>query len=298
MRIAKSRFPRASVASGMLFQHYALFPHRTVAENIAFGSGRAVAATSKNKRCGLSNGPRPHLGPRPSATRANFPAESSNARPSRAHSQPSRKRFCWTNRSRPWIRICEARWKRNFRKHLPNSNGPFCSLPTTSKRPTAGGPTARAIARPSRGIWRKGQVFRHPPTVEVARLTGCKNFSRAKAISSRAIEAIDWGCRLTVAQPIAGTPAHVGIRAHHVDFVEAASRSDAGRQCLSLLARPLIGNTFSHHALLATSTAAWRIRATTICKPRFSRKSGCASATGHFPGTFGFRRDRLFLMPE
>ena len=36
-------FPPAQRRVGMLFQHYALFPHRTVAENIAFRSG-AVAA--------------------------------------------------------------------------------------------------------------------------------------------------------------------------------------------------------------------------------------------------------------
>jgi len=74
----------------------------------------------------------------------------------------------------------------------------------------------------------KEKVFRHPPTVEVARLTGCKNFSRAKATSSKEIEAIDWGCRLTVGHPLEGTPAHVGIRAHHVDFVEAESGPTPG----------------------------------------------------------------------
>jgi ABC-type sulfate/molybdate transport systems ATPase subunit len=66
------------------------------------------------------------------------------------------------------------------------------------------------------------EVFRRPPSVEVARLTGCKNFSRARAISENTVEAIDWGCRLRVAQTLSRPVAHVGIRAHHIDFAESS----------------------------------------------------------------------------
>src|SRR4029077_1100352 len=38
----------------------------------------------------------------------------------------------------------------------------------------------------------KEDIFHRPPTLEVARLTGCKNFSRARAISENTIEAVDW----------------------------------------------------------------------------------------------------------
>ena len=40
------------------------------------------------------------------------------------------------------------------------------------------------------------------------------------------VEALDWGCRLRVAQDMARPAAYAGIRAHHIDFVE--SWSDAG----------------------------------------------------------------------
>ena len=62
----------------------------------------------------------------------------------------------------------------------------------------------------------KEEIFRHPPTLEVARVTGCKNFSRARRASEGRVEALDWGCTLRVAQAFAGTPAYVAIRAHHV----------------------------------------------------------------------------------
>jgi molybdate transport system permease protein len=55
----------------------------------------------------------------------------------------------------------------------------------------------------------------------VARLTGCKNFSRAQTISEDTVEAVDWGCRLRLARPLPASTAHVGIRAHHIDFEEA-----------------------------------------------------------------------------
>jgi ABC-type sulfate/molybdate transport systems ATPase subunit len=67
----------------------------------------------------------------------------------------------------------------------------------------------------------KEEVFRRPASVEVARLTGCKNFSRARMVSAGVVEALDWGCQLRVAHAPSAPAAHVGIRAHEIDFVEA-----------------------------------------------------------------------------
>ena len=73
----------------------------------------------------------------------------------------------------------------------------------------------------------KERIFRRPPTVEVARLTGCKNFSRARALAEGLVEAVDWGCQLRVGHSIAHPVAHVGIRAHHLDFVESSDTNAA-----------------------------------------------------------------------
>jgi molybdate transport system permease protein len=67
----------------------------------------------------------------------------------------------------------------------------------------------------------KEEIFRHPPSVEVAQLTGCKNISRARANADRTIEALDWDCRVRVEAKIDKAPKHIGIRAHHIDFVES-----------------------------------------------------------------------------
>ncbi len=64
----------------------------------------------------------------------------------------------------------------------------------------------------------KEDIFRRPTTFTVAQLTGCKNFSHAKAISPETVEATDWGCSLNVVEPIPNSLAYVGIRAHQITF--------------------------------------------------------------------------------
>ncbi|MDB9510516.1 molybdate ABC transporter permease subunit [Kamptonema animale CS-326] len=64
----------------------------------------------------------------------------------------------------------------------------------------------------------KHQIFERPQTLRVAQLTGCKNFSRAIAIESNAIAALDWGVTLQVVEMIAGL-ANVGIRAHQISIM-------------------------------------------------------------------------------
>lgn len=143
----------------------------------------------------------------------------------------------------------------------------------------------------------KEQIFRHPPTLEVAQLTGCKNFSRAKAISPTAIEALDWGCRLNVAQRIASAPAHVGIRAHHIDFVEAANEVATGdnvfpcwlvrlsetpfRTTLFLRLHQPGGNSTEHHLQAEVFKEKWE---------RFRDRP--------FPWHVRLSPDCLFLLPE
>jgi len=66
----------------------------------------------------------------------------------------------------------------------------------------------------------KYDIFQHPASVNVAQLTGCKNFSRANILSSQQIEAIDWDCTLEVREKIPSELSHVGIRAHHLIFTK------------------------------------------------------------------------------
>lgn len=66
-------------------------------------------------------------------------------------------------------------------------------------------------------------IFKDPKILQVAKLTGCKNFSRAKPLSNNEIEAIDWGIKFKTSMTVMPDIDYVGIRAH--DF-KALDKSD------------------------------------------------------------------------
>lgn len=58
-------------------------------------------------------------------------------------------------------------------------------------------------------------IFAHPRHLLAAKLTGCKNFSAARKTGPRQVEALDWGCTLSVDEPIPDDLTHIGVRAHY-----------------------------------------------------------------------------------
>ncbi|ODA39266.1 sulfate/molybdate ABC transporter ATP-binding protein [Desulfosporosinus sp. BG] len=74
------------------------------------------------------------------------------------------------------------------------------------------------------------EVFRSPPSLVAAQLTGCKNFSRAKYISPFELQALDWGINLKTGSELPQQIEWVGIRAH---TIEEASKKKEGNvfQC-------------------------------------------------------------------
>ncbi len=67
---------------------------------------------------------------------------------------------------------------------------------------------------------KKEKIFINPPTTIAARLTGCKNISKIKTISSSKIEASDWGCILNVKEQKNIQAKYVGIRDNHIDIAD------------------------------------------------------------------------------
>ena len=91
---------------GIVFQNYALFPHKTIAQNVAFGlKYRDVSKEEIKKRVNLSNCPMSETD-----TPLSCPAVSSSGSPSPARSSLSPMSSCWTNRSprstQTCVRIC------------------------------------------------------------------------------------------------------------------------------------------------------------------------------------------------
>jgi molybdate transport system ATP-binding protein len=67
------------------------------------------------------------------------------------------------------------------------------------------------------GRGRTKEVFTDPCSLQVARITGCKNISPIKRLGDREVLALNWGLRLTLPHPPPEDITHAGIRAH--DFL-------------------------------------------------------------------------------
>lgn len=63
------------------------------------------------------------------------------------------------------------------------------------------------------------ELFQHPPNYQTAKLTGCKNLSKAERINAHKVYAKDWDIFFEVEREVPENLKYIGIRAH--DFVPA-----------------------------------------------------------------------------
>ncbi len=200
---------------GLLFQNFALFPHLTVAENIAFGLERLPREEQHRRVAGQVAAA--HL----EGLENRYPATLSGGEQQRvALARALAVEPAALLLDEPFSALdthLRSSLERHLRETLSSYHGStiFVSHNLEEAYRVCGDLVVLAGGKvAARGP--KEEIFRHPPTVEVARLTGCKNYSRARRAPDGGIEALDWGCAFRVAQPFARPPAFVAIRAHHV----------------------------------------------------------------------------------
>ncbi len=200
---------------GLLFQNYALFPHLTVTENIAFGLRRLPDA-ERNRRVAeqLAAAHLDGLAERYPSTLSG--GEQQRVALARALAiEPAALLL-----DEPFSALdthLRSALERQLRETLGNYAG--STLFVSHNLEEAYRVCEKLVVLANGNVAAHGpkeEVFRHPPTLEVARVTGCKNFSRARRLSDGRVEALDWGCTLRVAQQYAKPVEHVAIRAHHV----------------------------------------------------------------------------------
>ena len=73
----------------------------------------------------------------------------------------------------------------------------------------------------------KHNIFEHPQTVSVAQLTGCKNISPALTHGPNQIEARHWQCVLQTVEPVSSNLTQIGIRAHQINLQTSPQASSA-----------------------------------------------------------------------
>ena len=72
----------------------------------------------------------------------------------------------------------------------------------------------------------KENIFERSPKLIVAKVTECKNISRAEIIDNYTVKALDWNCNLQVIEPIPSNLKYLGIRAHHLRFSKEGDREN------------------------------------------------------------------------
>lgn len=207
---------------GLLFQHYALFPHRTVAENIAFGLRHLPDQDRAARVRGLVE--RTHV----AGLEQRHPRELSGGEQQRvalARALAIEPKALLLDEPLSALDThLRSQVEALLQETFASDQRPTLLVTHNIEEAYRLGEQLLVLSRGRMAaLGAKEEVFRRPPTREVAQLTGCKNFSRVRVIAENKIEAVDWGCRLRVAQSIARPPAFVGVRAHHIDFAESSN---------------------------------------------------------------------------
>jgi molybdate transport system permease protein len=217
----KIRVPARWRRVGLLFQHFALFPHRTVRENLAFGMRHLPVAEKERRIAALVR--QTHI----QGLEQRYPRGLSGGEQQRV----ALARCLAVDPEALLLDEPLSSLDTHLRSQIETQlQETFAEYPRPSLLVTHNMEEAYRLCGQllvlSRGrvaAWgAKEEIFRRPPSVQVARLTGCKNISRAKEISDDTVEAIDWGCSLRMAQSSKGAASYIGIRAHHIDFVESS----------------------------------------------------------------------------
>jgi molybdate transport system permease protein len=203
---------------GFLFQNYALFPHLTVAQNIAFGLPKKTShlAGKQQVESQLAAMNLQGLGKR-------YPHQLSGGQQQRVAlvralaSQPEALLL-----DEPFSAL-DTHMRDRLEKQLIATLSTYqgATLFVTHNLEEAYR-VCRDLLVLDRGYaiayGPKHNIFEHPGTFNVAQLTGCKNFSRASATAPQEVEASDWGIKLRVIEPIPNSLSCVGIRAHQLSF--------------------------------------------------------------------------------
>ncbi len=211
---------------GFLFQNYALFPHLSVAQNIAFGLPKGTSALTIKQQVEAQLAAVQLQG-----YESRYPRELSGGQQQRVAlaralaSQPEALLL-----DEPFSAL-DTHLRSQLEQQLITSVETYqgVTLFVTHNLEEAYRvcqdllvmERGKAIAYSS-----KQNIFERPNTVSVAQLTGCKNFSRVVVKASQQVEAIDWGCTLRVIEPVSELLSHVGIRAHQLTFTNEPNQEN------------------------------------------------------------------------
>ena len=215
----KINLPTSERCIGFVFQNYALFPHLTVQENIAFGLQKLPLAEQKRRIChyiaqmqlyGLED---------------RYPAQLSGG-------QQQRVALARALAIEPEALLLDeplssldtqlrGEIEKQLLETLSNYHGVTLFVSHNLEEVYR---LCQNILVLSQGkiltYGDKAAIFSQPGSYKVARLTGCQNISSVKVLSANQLEAIDWGCQVNITQPIPPSLSHIAIHSHYLLFKE------------------------------------------------------------------------------
>jgi ABC-type sulfate/molybdate transport systems ATPase subunit len=198
---------------GFVFQNYALFPHLTVAQNIAFGL-RAFSKLERDRKIAAQLH-QLHL----EELEHRYPHQLSGG-------QQQRVALARALASDPEALLLDepfsaldtylrSQLEQQMVTRLTDYDGVTLFVTHNLEEAYRICPNLMVMDNGSAiAQGTKQSIFEHPDTYTVARLTGCKNFSRATVESANVIHAVDWGIHIHVIESIPDQLAYIGIRAH------------------------------------------------------------------------------------
>ncbi|MDD7794816.1 sulfate/molybdate ABC transporter ATP-binding protein [Clostridium sp. 'White wine YQ'] len=207
---------------GFLFQNYALFPHMTVEENIAY----AMKGYSKTQKKEIINENLNMLKIR--NLRTNYPHQLSGG-------QQQRVALARALAVEPEVLLLDEPFSaldnhlrsimiKHMTETLSNYSGSTLFVTHNLEEAYALCENLVIISK-GRNVSNgdKNEIFKNPSSIAAAKITGCKNLSKAKIISTSTIELTDWECTIKVNKEILPDITHIGIRAHYITLAKENS---------------------------------------------------------------------------
>ncbi|ESA32417.1 molybdate abc permease protein [Leptolyngbya sp. Heron Island J] len=204
---------------GILFQNYALFPHLTIAQNVAFGLHRQLSA-DQMQTIVTEQLAAVHL----ESLAERYPHELSGG-------QQQRVALARALASQPEVLLLDEPFsaldthlrdqiERQLIDRLQSYQG--ITVLVTHNLEEAYRVCHQLLVLNSGNAIAHGpkhHIFERPHSLRVAQLTGCKNFSPAMAHGTHQVEARHWQCILQTIEPLPSNLSQIGIRAHQIDFL-------------------------------------------------------------------------------